>query len=104
MKYQLDFKFYEISYIIYIYLIITFNPTIELIKFIFYKKLVSKPQDCSASGRWRCGTLREANESADKLAKIGTAKNDRLQVLHDPLVALCLSLRAEAMRVPQLRD
>lgn len=44
-------------------------------------------------------TLREANKSADALAKIGANQREWLLVVSSPPAALCVSLRAEAMRL-----
>lgn len=48
-------------------------------------------------------TLREANESADKLVKIGANQHEKLRIIHSPPAALCFSLRVEAMGIPQMR-
>lgn len=48
-------------------------------------------------------TLHEANNSADKLAKLETCQPEKMKLLEVPSVALGMSLMVEAMRVPQMR-
>lgn len=49
-------------------------------------------------------TLREANASADVLAKMGASQRERLQIITAPPAAMGTYLQADAMRVVFLRD